>query len=327
MAKSSGQKSKILYILKYLEEESSINNPITTKQIIDYLEKNSITAERKSIYDDIESLKSFGIKINKNSNRSGGGYYISEREFELPELKLLVDAVQACRFIPQDMTRKLIKKLERKASAADKKQLQRDVEVGEIRTINGNIFSNIDGIYQGIHENCQISFDYMDWNIQKKLESRDGKIRVVSPWKLIWNNEFYYLAAYDKKDKKIKHYRVDKMDNVKVLEDKRENLKEYNNMNVVQYTNGIFGMFGGEVVNVTLNFPKHMIGVVIDRFGHEVSVRPLPDDTINVHVRVNVSEQFFGWLAGLREARIVSPSEVKEKYLDHLHKILENQQK
>lgn len=324
MAKASGQKTKILYILKFLQDQSSPDHPVTTNQIIEYLRKNDIAAERKSIYDDIESLQNFGVEINKQSNRAGGGYYISKREFELAELKLLVDAVQACRFIPQGMTRTLIRKLELKASPTDKRQLQRDVEVGAIRTVNDKIFNNIDGIYQGIHENAQISFDYMEWSIKKKLEPRPGNPRIVSPWKLIWNNEYYYLAAYDKKDQKLKHYRVDKMEHVTVLEEKRENLEEYNNKNVTQYTNSIFGMFGGEEEQVTLNFPKRLIGVVIDRFGPEVSVRPLQNDTINVHVTVTVSEQFFGWVAGIKDAKIVSPAEVRNKYLEHLKRIIES---
>lgn len=326
MGRSSGQKLKLLYILDFLEKESSAEEPVTTKDIIDHLEKNGILAERKSIYDDIEKLIEYGIRIEKLSSRSGGGYYIAEREFELPELKLLVDAVQACRFIPQNMSRKLIGKLEKKAGEKNAKKLHRDVEIGSIRSKNDQIFRNIDGIHQGIQKDLQISFVYQDWNLDKKMTPKGENPRIVSPWKLIWHNEYYYLAAYDQKADKIKHYRVDKMDRVKVLEDlRREGLGQYRNINVSQYTNRTFGMFGGEEKKVTLNFPNSLIGVVFDRFGTEVGVAKKPDGTVNVHVEVVISGQFYGWLAGIgKEAKIISPLEVREDYRNYLKEILEN---
>lgn len=324
MAKSAGQKLKLLYIVRLLTERTDENHPVSTADIIAYLEANGIHSERKSIYDDIEKLCDFGYDIVQVHSRLGGGYYLAGREFELAELKLLVDAVQSSRFITTKKSRSLIKKLEQMAGKFDAGKLQRQVYVaGRIKTENESIYYSIDNIHRAIQENRQISFQYLDWNLKKELVPRQNSDRSVSPWALIWREENYYLAAFDSSDNVMKHFRVDKMGKVKVLEKKREGLEQFSQVDLAAYTNQTFGMYSGEEQSVTLQFPNRLVGVVLDRFGRDADIRPMTDRVFRARVRVAVSGQFFGWLAGIgREAVIVSPEAVREQYSQWLSDIV-----
>ena len=324
MAKSEGQKLRILYILDYLRLESDEEHPVSTKKLIDMLDAKGIHAERKTIYDDISRLNEYGYEILQVQNRLGGGYYLGTRKFELAELKLLVDAVQSSRFITRKKSKELIKKLEDEVSRYDCSKLKRQVYVAErVKTDNERIYYNIDGIHQGIQTNHKISFIYMDWNAKKQLVPRGNDAKVVSPWTLIWRDDNYYLAAFDGTDGIMKHYRVDKMKDVTVLEDRREGLEQFEQVDLAQYSNRTFGMFGGREEIVTLEFPERLIGLLIDRFGKEISIRKGENDCFLGRVRLKVSSQFFGWLTGIgKEIRIASPESVREEYKTWLEEIL-----
>ncbi len=329
MAKSEGQKLKLLYIVKMLEEYSDENHPLSTQEIIRRLDAEGIRSERKSIYDDMAKLIDFGYDIIQVHSRLGGGYYLAGREFELAELKLMVDAVQSSRFITTKKSRELIKKLEKKAGKYDAGKLQRQVYVaGRIKTENESIYYNIDNIHRAIQENKQIRFQYLDWNLKKELVPRDATTRIVSPWALIWQVENYYLAAFDPQDELMKHYRVDKMGKVEVLEQPRMGLEAFEKVDLAVYTNQTFGMYGGEQETVTMQFPNELVGVVLDRFGREADIRPMKDGFFRIRTKVAVSGQFYGWLAGIgADAQIIAPENVREKYQDYLRKILLSSEK
>lgn len=324
MAKSEGQKLKLLYILKFLEEYTDEAHPMTTAELISRLAAEGITCERKTIYADIAALTDFGFDIMQLSNRRGGGYYMASRDFELAELKLLVDAVQSSRFITTRKSRELIKKLEQIAGKHDAGKLQRQVYVaGRVKTENESIYYSIDTLHRAIQENKQISFTYMEWNLQKQLVPRGGT-RIVSPWALIWRDENYYLAAFDAVDHIIKHYRVDKMGSVEVLEEKREGITLFEKTDVAAYSNRTFGMFGGEEETVTMRFPNRLVGVVLDRFGKDADLRKLDDETFRIRAKVAVSGQFFGWLAGIgADAEIVGPKQTVLQYREWLQNIID----
>lgn len=325
MPRTSGQKLKLLYIIKYLEENTDEHHPASTADIISWLASNDIQAGRKSIYDDIEKLCDFGYDIIQVQNRLGGGYYMAGRNFELAELKLLVDAVQSSRFITTRKSRSLIRKLEQMAGKHDAGKLQRQVYVaGRIKTENESIYYSIDTIHRAIQENRQITFQYLDWNLKKELVPRVNGEKKVSPWALIWQDENYYLAAYDSVDACMKHYRVDKMGGVEVLKAVREGMEQFARVDLAAYTNRTFGMYGGEEETVTIQFPNRLIGVVLDRFGREADIRRMPEEVFRIRVRVMISGQFFGWLAGIgAEAVIVKPVSVREQYRQWLKKITE----
>ncbi len=326
MPKSSGQKLKLLYLIQLLEEESCEAFPVSTNRIIEYLDSKGIHAERKSIYDDVERLREFGFDVLQNSSRNGGGYFLGEREFELPELKLLVDAVESSRFITAKKSRELIAKLERFAGKHDAGKLQRQVHVlGRVKTDNESIYYSIDNVHRAIQENKKISFQYMDWNIEKEMVPRKQEERVVSPWALLWQNENYYLVAFDDEAQAIRHFRVDKMGKVKVLTVSRDGAKQFDKIDLAAYSNQTFGMYGGTEEIVILSFPESLLGVAVDRFGKDIGLRKEKNGRIRIRVKLTVSPQFFGWMAGLgKETKIVSPDWVREKYMDHLRSIVEN---
>lgn len=320
MAKSTGQKLKLLHIIRILEENSDENHPISTIDLIEKLDQIGIHSERKSIYDDIAKLCDFGYDIITVQNRLGGGYYLAQREFELPELKLLVDAVTSSKFVTTKKSRELISKLEKKVSRYDGGKLQRQVYVaGRVKTENESIYYSVDTIHEAIQENRKISFVYLDWSLNKELVPRANGNKTVSPFALIWNDENYYLAAFDDTDRIIKHYRVDKMGSVTILEEKRTGKEQFDKIDLASYSNRTFGMFGGKEETVTLRFPNQLIGVVIDRFGKEVSLRSDGDSFFMIRTNIVVSNQFFSWVAGIgKAAQIIKPDKVRNDYFEWL---------
>lgn len=325
MPKSPNQKLKLLYLIRILREETDEEHVLNAQQLIEHLEKYDVTAERKSIYDDIARLQDFGLDIIHVKSGEMNGYYLAEREFELAELKLLVDVVQASRFITQKKSRELIRKLEQFAGKGEAGKLQRQVYVsGRIKTENESIYYNVDFIHRAIQENCQIAFNYMEWNLDKKLvPRRNGQKYRISPWALSWNDENYYLIGYDAEACRIKHYRVDKMSSIMLVSEKRLGGEQFGSFDIAEYTNKTFGMYGGKEEIVTLKFQDRYIGVVMDRFGRDADVRKLDDGYFRVRVKVAVSEQFFGWLSGLGNgAKLIGPEWVTETYREYLCELL-----
>lgn len=323
MAKNSGQKLKLLYIIRILEEYTDENHPITTKELIDKLALYYVTAERKSIYDDIARLQEFGYDIIQKDNRSGGGYYLGSRDFELVELKLLVDAVQSSRFVTEKKSRQLIGKLEKLVNKHDSKQLHRQVYVaGRVKTDNEGIYYQVDAIQKAIAENKQIRFIYMEWNAKKQLVPRKEDKYLVSPWILMWQEEKYYMVAYDHNNQALRHYRVDKLNDVEILEETRLGQELYGELNPADYVNKAFGMFGAKEEDVILTFPEHLVGVIIDRFGKEVSIRTQKEG-LRARVKVMTSPQFFAWVAGVgKELKITGPENICKEYKEWLMDLL-----
>lgn len=324
MARNTGQKLKLLYIIKILSEETDEQHPITTQRLIEKLESYGVAAERKSIYDDIGKLQDFGYDIIQKDNRSGGGYYLASRDFELAELKLLVDAVQSSRFITEKKSRELIGKLEHLVSRHEAKVLQRQVYVaGRVKTENESIYYQIDALQEAIKQNRQVHFSYMEWNRKKKLVPKQKEYQ-VSPWILMWKDENYYLVAYDEAEDILKHYRMDKITGVEILAAARVGKKRYERLNPVNYVNKTFGMFGAQEEDIVLTFPESLVGVIIDRFGKEVSIRS-DGEKLRARVKVMASKQFFGWVAGVGKGLcITEPEHVKEQYASWLKELLES---
>lgn len=326
MAKSPNQKLKLLYLLKILTEQSDEAHCLSAQALIEALAAYDIKAERKSIYDDIAQLIDFGYDIVLVKAKAGGGYYLAGREFELAELKLLVETVQASRFLTVKKSRELISKIEKLASKAEAGQLQRQVYVANrIKTANESIYYIVDDIHRAIQNNVQISFQYLEWNLEKELVPRkEGKIYQISPWALTCKDENYYLIAHDEEENKIKHFRVDKLGHVKVLEGvKRQGAELFERFDIADYANKTFGMYGGREETVTLAFENRLIGVVMDRFGKEAAVRKRDEEHFSVRVRVAVSGQFFGWLTGLGiGAQITAPDGVAREYREYLNQVL-----
>lgn len=328
MPKSSNQKLKLLYIIKILSEQTDEEHCISTQKLIEELAKNDIKAERKSIYDDINQLIDFGYDIILLKSRVNGGYYMAGREFELAELKLLVEVVQSSKFITLKKSKELIAKIEKLASKPEAKQLQRQVYVANrIKTANESIYYIVDDIHRAIQNNEQISFQYLEWNLEKKLmPRREGKLYRVSPWALTCKDENYYLIAHDNEEDKIKHFRVDKMGSIKALSNvKREGSALFERFDIADYANKTFSMYGGKEETVTIQLENQLIGVVMDRFGQDASIRIRDDEHFSVRVTVAISGQFFGWLTGLGAgAKLIAPENVVAQYREFVDGIIKN---
>ncbi|MCR4616881.1 MAG: WYL domain-containing protein [Lachnospiraceae bacterium] len=324
MAKTSGQKTKIIHILNFLEKYMDENHSITTSFLQEKLAELGITADRKTMYSDIACLIDLGYDIEQEPSRNGGGWKLLSRRFELAELKLLVDAVSSSKFITTKKSRELIKKLGSLVSDYDATKLNRQVYVASrIKSENESIFYIIDSIHRAIQENLQISFTYLSWNISKELVPKGKVKRVVSPWALIWNDENYYLVAYDTETEGFKHFRVDKMSKVTVTGEKRLGSKEFSKIDLGTYADSTFGMMGGKQESITLEFPEDLVGVVIDRFGKDITLSRTEDGRLKLRTKVVVSGQFFGWLSGLgTNCVIVSPESVRNNYIKYLKNII-----
>lgn len=325
MPKSPNQKLKLLYLMKILQEKTDENHLMSVQQMINELAFYHISAERKSIYDDIEALRLYGVDI-VNVKSKTTGYYVANRIFQLPELKLLVDLVQVSKFITHKKSEELIKKLESFASQYDAQKLQRQVYVANrIKTMNETIYYNVDAIHLGINENKKIEFRYFEYNADKKRVCKNkNKSYRISPFALACDDENYYMLGFDSEQGIIKHYRVDKMERINVIDEKRDGIESFNKIDMATYSKKTFSMFGGQEAKVTLQFANSLMGVVVDRFGKDVSTRKEGTEHFIAHVTVTLSPQFYGWLAGLGGGvKILSPKSVRESYLSHIQTILE----
>lgn len=323
MPKAEKQKQKLLYILKMLHEKSNDEHPIKMDAILAMLDKEGIKAERKSIYNDMDTLRDFGYDIVLTKGKNGG-YFLASRDFEAAELKVLVDAVSASRFITAKKSKELITKITKLADDHEAKNLKREVYVvNRVKSDNESIFYNVDEIHRAIDENRQISFKYLEYSINKEVRYRkSGKTYHVSPWALTWNEEKYYLIAYDTESKVMKHYRVDKIKEIKILNEIRLTADGNKYFDVAEYCNQFFGMYSGRKEVLTVCFPNTLMSVVIDRFGKDITVHVKDETSFTARIPVAVSPQLFGWITGLgSEVRIISPEYVVEEYKEYLMSI------
>lgn len=324
MARSSFQKLKILYVMEYLLRNSDENHPVTVAQLIAELASHGISAERKSVYDDIESLRDYGVDIIQSGAGKSSGYYVAGRDFELPELKLLVDSVQSSKFITYKKTMSLIKKIEGLASVYDAQALGRQVYVkNRIKTMNESIYYNVDEIHRGIAANRKIRFHYFEYTVQKERRfRRGGEWYEISPYALSWDDENYYLVGFDSELGIIKHFRVDKMADIDVTDEERDGQDSYAALDMGEYARKTFGMFTGEETSVRLRFENDLVGAVIDRLGRDVMLIPDGDAHFTVRTNVIVSPQFFAWVCGFgNRAKILGPESVVEKMREHMASI------
>ena len=325
MAKSPNQKTKLLHLARMLLRQTDEDHPLTVAQLIEALAREDIKAERKSIYDDLEALRLFGLDVQCRKGKTPG-WFIGSREFELPELKLLMDAVQSSRFITQKKSDALIRKLESLASVHQAGQLQRQVYVsGRIKVMNESIYYNVDKLHTAIAAQKAITFKYFDYDIaRQKVFRREGKRYAVSPYGLIWNNENYYLVAFDHANRDMRHYRVDKMTEIAVTCLSREGKDQYPDFQLAQYGQKHFGMYSGPEWKVTLRGRRDKAGLVWDRFGQDVILVPDGEEHFTVTLPVVVSPQFFGWLMGLDGSlTLTAPKEAVQAYRQKLSAALE----
>lgn len=312
MARSYDQKLKILYILDYLQKNSHENKPVRAGELIEMLSRKEIRCDRKTVYSDIATLQQFGIDIISVPGKNGG-YYIASRNFQLPELKLLIDAVQSSRYLTEAKSRELIEKLCDQCNEHEAGLLKRNVFVsGRVKSMNETIYYNVNDIQEAIAQNRQITFRYYDWDINGKRKYRE-KDYLASPYGLCQDNENCYLLGYSQRHG-ITSYRVDRMVDIRLTEDKRIPCPDLTGKAFTEHANKLFQMFAGDALDVKLRFHKSLLNVVIDRFGRDTMLIPDGEDYFNFTVKVAVSPMFLSWVIGFGDkAQILYPQSVIEE--------------
>lgn len=328
MPKEAKQKIKLLYLLEVLLKNTDENRCMSSQDLIDYLAEKEIFVERKTIFSDIETLKQYGIDIGVSKSKNNSGYYIISRDFELAELKIIIEAILSSRYISSKKSKELITKLSELVGPSERASLKREVFVqGRVKTENESIYYNVDILHNAMLNNSQITFHYLDWTVDKKLLPRkNGKIYIVSPWALTVKDENYYMVAYDDESQMIKHYRVDKMKDITpVAKSFRLGKEQFDAFDLGQYTNRNFGMFSGDEEVITLHLPAEKIGIIYDRFGKDIDVRKLDDKFVACRVKLFVSQQFYGWLVGIgKDVIIDKPKSVADDFKKYLSDIMVN---
>ena len=309
MARSYDQKLKILYILDYLQKNSHEDNPVRANELIDMLARKEIHCDRKTVYSDIATLQQFGIDIISIPGKNGG-YYVASRNFQQPELKLLIDAVHSSRYLTEAKSRELIEKLCEQCNEHEAGLLKRNVFVsGRVKSMNESIYYNVNDIQEAISQNRQITFRYFDWDINGKRKYRE-KDYTASPYGLCQDNENCYLLGFSQRHG-ITSYRVDRMTDIRLTEEKRIPCPDLTGKAFTDHANKLFQMFAGDALDVKLRFHRILLNVVIDRFGRDTMLIPDGPDHFNFTVKVAVSPMFLSWVIGFGDkAQILYPQSV-----------------
>ena len=317
----ANQKLKLLYLAKFLREETDEEHPRTVQDMIAYLSAYDIPAERKAIYDDLKLLETAGMDIQTVKAKSFG-YFLGERDFQLAELKMLIDVVQASPFLTQSKSMELIGKLEKQTSRSNARQLRRQVYVMQrVKTGNETLYYAVDGIQAAINENKKITFHYFDYSVSGEKIFRHGDAAYTVNPVALCVDRFYYLIAYDTENKEYRHYRVDRMARLTVCGETRDALPE--GFDLGEYVKTIFDMFNGKTESVHLRFDNSLLNVVTDRFGLDAHRRPDGPDGFELFAPVEVGPTFFGWLFQFgSQARIIGPESVRRAFLQHCQSTL-----
>lgn len=321
MPKGTNQKLKLYYLAKIMVEKTDDSHYLTMPEIQKLLSEYEVTADRKSLYDDMEALRVLGIDVIGEQQGRKYYYYVGGKHFELAELKLLVDAIQSSKFITERKSSELIKKLTALVSEYEATQLKRQVVVqGRVKTMNESIYYLVDEIQTAMLSNKRITFEYLTWNLKKEMVPRKEGLYEESPWALTWDDENYYLISYDHPQQKIKFFRVDKMRKITITDKRREGREEFEQYDMAAWARMNFGMFGGKETMVKIAFSNHFAGIMIDRFGKDMPIRPSKKEGWSeTTVEVAISDQFFGWIFSLAtNVEILEPADVRERYKQEL---------
>ena len=326
MPKSDNQKLKIFYILDYLQRNSHPDHPVRTSELLSMLDRqHNIVCDRKTVYSDIAALQDYGVDIVSVPGKNGG-YYIASRNFELPELKLLIDAVQSSRYLTAKKSRELIEKLCAQCSVHDAQLMRRDVLVsGRVKSMNETIYYNVDAIQEAIAANKQITFRYFDWGLDGKRRYRE-KNYTASPYGLCQDNENCYLLAHSPRHG-VTSYRVDRMTDIKLTDEPRTPCPELTGKALTAHANRLFQMYAGDATTVKLRFHRELTTVVIDRFGRDTMLIPDGEDHFVFTIDVAVSPMFLSWVIGFgKKAKILYPQSVIDRCMEMCREAMEQYQ-
>lgn len=313
MSKSALQKLKLLYLRDYLQKNTDEMHPVSVSELIDHLAEHGIRAERKSIYDDMLALYEYGMPVEYRRKKPSG-YYVVQRDFELSEIKFLIDAVLSSRFLTPEQSDVLVKKLANLSGRYSASLLRRQIVLaGRIKSASDDALVHVDLLHEAIEQNRQITFRYFDWGVDRRKHFRSERY-TASPYALLWDDENYYLIAHGERHG-LTHYRVDKMENIRLTEKPRVVTEETRNFDPSAYSKEVFGMYRGRRERVKLRFERSLAGVVIDRFGRDIMLIPDGEKHFTFTTEVSISPNFLGWLAGFGgRASVLFPADIVEEY-------------
>ena len=315
-------KTRILLILDLLKNKTDDDHALKASDLLKMIQNEGLKCDRKTLYDDIKSLNDAGFDI---IHESGGGYKLVSREFEDAELRLLADAVYSSKFISSGKTKTLAEKLKKQTSMYMASSMIRNIYSSDSKTPNEDVLYNVDTLSRAIQSDKQVQFEYLVWGPDKKLVTKGEKKRTLSPWSLIWQDQNYYLLAFDDGAGKMKHFRVDKMRHVIEIDAGRKGGDEYKKIDISSYVEETFSMYGGKQETIVLDFPEELIGIAYDRFGTDVTQRKGDKGRIIVRTKCYVSNQFYGWLSGLGpDVKLVGPDTAVSSYKNYLTSLLKN---
>lgn len=303
MPKLRNQKLRALYLMKLLVGKTDEEHQMTIAQMAASLKQLGIPASRKTLYGDLEDLRDFGIDIVSRRSKTTS-YFVANRMFELPELKLLADAVASSKFLTEKKSAHLIRKIENLASEPEARTLERQVFVrGRIKTQNEQVYYNVDAVHQAIAADRPVSFRYFEFDFDRNAPShwskhfrRNGRPYTAYPYALTWDNENYYMVAYYEKYGGLSNFRVDKMEQIEILGPEAMKKPDGLHFDAAEYAKKLFGMYSGKEERVTLRFDDSLIGVVLDRFGLDAAIRPADDGGFFVTAEVVVSPKLLSWI-------------------------------
>ncbi len=317
MAQENYQKLKLLKLMELLHMESDEQHPITTHTICHHLAKYGISCDRRTLSRDIVVLNASGYEIMNKMIGHEKAYYIEDRSFSVPELKILIDAVQAAKFITKNKSQELITKIARLGGSNQAEILKDNMVCFNTRKhCNESVYYNVGTLEEALRGNKQVSFYYFDLNENcEKVYRKEKQRYVVEPMALIYNEDYYYLMCYSAKYCDINNYRIDRMNHVQVENESISKEAMLREKDVVAYTDQVFKMYGGQKETVTIEFDRSLVGVVYDKFGEEIRMRRISENTCVATVEVQISPTFWGWLfqfAG--KMQILSPYSIREAY-------------
>lgn len=323
----NNQKIKLLRIMEFLRAESTEGKPVSTSQIISYLNSIHISCERRTLYKDMDMLIESGANIVKTELGRENAYYMNEVSFSLAEVKTLIDAVQAANFVPADKTADLVEKLLSYAGVR-RSEIVRDniIFYNNHKHSNQDIYENIEQIELAIRQKKQVSFYYFDLDEKRNRVYRKEKKRYITdPVALVFSEDNYYLVAYSQKYQNAVNYRVDRMDTVEVEEEPICEEALIKKRKTETYTEQVFKMYNGEAETVTLEFAPELLGAVYDKFGEDLEIRHCDGGWLKIKITVQISPPFFGWVFQFKERmRIVEPSRVADEYIDRIKSVIDN---
>ena len=323
MPQENFQKIKLLKLLELLRQETDEEHPMRTGVICDRLRAMNISCDRRTLHKDMRLLNEQGYEVMKEYVEHELAYYVSDRSFSIPEIKILIDAVQAASFITDTKSKELIDKIAELGGSHRAEILKSNIVCFNTRKHrNESIYYSVGFLEEAIQQNRKVLFRYFDLDENgQKIYRRDGHHYVVEPVALVFIEDNYYLVAYSEKHSNTANYRVDRMTDVTVLSEDVSKMAQLLRDSVDGMTESAFKMYGGRPVDITIEFDEKLIGVVYDKFGEDTKISRKDDQTLTAIVTVQISPTFFGWLFQFSgKMKIVSPNSVVQTYKELVEK-------